>query len=264
MKQTRWTWQILLVLAIILFALLFGIDLGAKLILFPGTSATAINLRAAIRFTYAVIVGGIAYYGLGGTRLLNRLPSMTKFLKIMMTVIGVLLGLLLLISNFPYRVILMSHSNLFLANTLVALSAGIFEEFTCRGLLLSTFATTFKFSKYQYTWAAIVSSGCFGLLHLFNIIAGQGLMITIQQAIYAFILGILFVTIRLTTNSLTWVIVIHFFIDWQPAIASHVMTGAGSPWGPFLMIWLPVLIVGLIYMIGFDRNVWRHAGLSFF
>lgn len=263
MIQTRWSWQKLLISAVILFGLLFGISFVSRAILFSGHSETAIYLRAVVRFTYAVIAGGIAYYGLGGNRLLKSVPPLNLFLKIMITVIGVLLILLLLVSGFPYRLLTMVHSNLFIANTLVALSAGVLEEFTCRGLLLSAFAQAFERNKYRYTWAAVVSGGCFGLLHLFNLLAGQALMTTLQQAIYAFVLGILFVAIRLTTNSLVWVMIIHFFIDWQPTISSEVMTGSGSPWGAFFIVWTPVLLIGLAFMIGFDKNVRWHSGLSF-
>lgn len=260
--QTRWSWQQLLLVAVGLFALLFGVDFGSKGILFPGYGTTAIYIRAVIRFTYALIAAGIFYYGLGGTKLLKRPTPLNAFLKIMITIIGVLLILLLVLTGFPYRLIAMVHSNLFIANTLVALSAGIFEEFTCRGLLLSAFADAFRLSRHRYTWAAVTSGVCFGLLHLFNILAGQGVKATIQQAIYAFVLGILFVAVRLTTNSLIWVIVIHFFIDWQQAIFSHVVAGS-SPWPAFLIVWTPLLLIGLAYVIGFDRNIWRHSGLTF-
>lgn len=261
--QTRWSWQQLLLVAVGLFALLFGVDFVSKGLLFPGHGTTVIYIRAVIRFTYALIAAGIVYYGLGGTKLLKRPTPLTAFLKIMITIIGVLLVLLLVLSNFPYRLVAMVHSKFFIADTLVALSAGIFEEFTCRGLLLSAFADAFRLSRHRYTWAAVTSGACFGLLHLFNILAGQGITATVQQAIYAFVLGILFVTVRLTTNSLIWVIVIHFFIDWQPMISSQVMTGSSSPWPAFLIVWTLLLLIGLAYVIGFDRNIWRHSGLTF-
>lgn len=146
--QTRWSWQQLLLVAVGLFALLFGVDFVSKGLLFPGHGTTAIYIRAVIRFTYALIAAGIVYYGLGGAKLLKRPTPLTAFLKIMITIIGVLLVLLLVLSNFPYRLVAMVHSKFFIADTLVALSAGIFEEFTCRGLLLSAFVDAFRLSRH--------------------------------------------------------------------------------------------------------------------
>jgi membrane protease YdiL (CAAX protease family) len=253
LEKTRGSWLQLVGWAIGLLIGLFAISYLARQG-FQGTGLVSIYSRAVIRFAYAAVVVGVGLRLLNGQRILVSPIKMTRFLQIMLGVIIALLVLLLLAGGFPYRLIGMVKSPFFIANTLVALSAGMLEEMTCRGLLFSGFAMRFRHFRYRWTLAAVTSGMVFGLLHFTNMIAGQGLQVTAQQACYAVILGILFVTIRLATNSLVWIIGIHFLIDWQPTISTSVLSGQGSPWGPFLILWLPVLAVGLLFMWGYDRQ----------
>ena len=157
---------------------------------------------------------------------------------------------------------LMMHAKTVVADTMMALSAGIFEEFLCRGLLFSAFLSVFKQAKYKFTEAALASGIFFGLFHFMNLISGQGFLPTLQQATYAFVIGAIFASIRLTTNTLTWVVLIHALIDWQPGISvTHTVSSLAS-WLVFLAVWGTILVVTVIFLISFDISSKRQLSLS--
>ena len=87
-----------------------------------------------------------------------------------------------------------------------------------------------------------------------NLISGQGFFPTLQQATYAFVIGAIFASIRLTTNTLTWVVLIHALIDWQPGISvTHTVSSLAS-WPVFLAVWGTILVVTVIFLIAFDSS----------
>ncbi|WP_201306908.1 CPBP family intramembrane glutamic endopeptidase [Companilactobacillus farciminis] len=96
---------------------------------------------------------------------------------------------------------------------LSGLEAGIAEELLFRYAFLTILLVALKNSHYQIFWAAIISSLCFGLLHLGNLSAGQNLASTIEQVVFAFGMGLLMCGIYLYTDLFYLPVIIHFLLD---------------------------------------------------
>lgn len=101
---------------------------------------------------------------------------------------------------------------------IIALTAGIFEEFLVRILIFDGFSQLFNHKKYNLLLASIYSSILFGIFHLSNL-SFQSMEITLQQVFYAMALGLVFCFIRLKTNGILICILLHSLIDFQPNIA---------------------------------------------
>jgi len=90
----------------------------------------------------------------------------------------------------------------------VMLIPGIWEEVSFRGVI-----STLNLRKYSRTTVLIVVSILFGLFHFFNLLAGNPLVITGIQVIYAALLGFLFGYLFIKTKSLIPSIILHYLID---------------------------------------------------
>lgn len=109
---------------------------------------------------------------------------------------------------------------------LSGLEAGIAEELLFRYAFLTILLVAFKNSPYQIFWAAIISSLCFGLLHLGNLSAGQNLASTIEQVVFAFGMGLLMCGIYLYTDLFYLPVIIHFLLDTLVfSVSGELMSG---------------------------------------
>ncbi|WEV36165.1 CPBP family intramembrane glutamic endopeptidase [Lactobacillus sp. ESL0677] len=106
---------------------------------------------------------------------------------------------------------------------LSGVKAGIREEILIRFCTLSLLLKPFDHKHWlrQILRTIIISSMLFGLLHLFNIIAGQSVTASIQQAINAFCSGIVFAAIYLYTNSILVTIIYHSIFDLAAFVTSN-------------------------------------------
>jgi len=91
---------------------------------------------------------------------------------------------------------------------IVMLIPGIWEEVSFRGVI-----STLNLRKYSRTTVLIVVSLLFGLFHLINLLAGNSLVLTGVQVIYAVLLGFLFGYLFIKTKSLIPSIILHYLID---------------------------------------------------
>ena len=85
---------------------------------------------------------------------------------------------------------------------------GIWEEVSFRGVIF-----TMNLKKYSRTTVLIVVSILFGLFHFFNLLAGNDLVLTGVQVIYAAMLGFLFGYLFIKTKSLIPSIILHYLIN---------------------------------------------------
>ena len=85
---------------------------------------------------------------------------------------------------------------------------GIWEEVSFRGVMMKL-----NMRKYSQRTVLIVVSILFGLFHYFNLLAGNDLVITGVQVIYAALLGFLFGYLFIKTKSLIPSIILHYLID---------------------------------------------------
>lgn len=136
---------------------------------------------------------------------------------------------------------------------IIALTAGIFEEFLVRILIFDGFSQLFNNKKYNLLLASIYSSILFGIFHLSNL-SFQSMDITLQQVFYAMALGLVFCFIRLKTNGILICILLHSLIDFQPNIAD---SGTASSWSSLLIIFIPVILISILCIYIANKTI-RH------
>lgn len=182
----------------------------------------------------------------------KRLQQLFIFLYIYFGALIVLAGVLVNI----YQTFGPSENTLNIV--LVALSAGLFEELLCRGLLFDILLSIFENSKYRLTIGALGNSCLFGLLHLANVVTShQKIEPTIHQIILAFSFGLVFSIIRIKTNGLWLVVCLHTLMDLQPGINSNVSTA--NSWLTLGILLAPIVIMSVAGLIGLDRQQVRLA-----
>ncbi|KRM18135.1 CPBP family intramembrane glutamic endopeptidase [Companilactobacillus nantensis] len=96
---------------------------------------------------------------------------------------------------------------------LSGLEAGIAEELLFRYAFLTILLVAFQNTRYQIFYVAGISSLCFGLIHLGNVSAGQSLANTVNQAIFAFGMGLLMCGIYLYTDLFYVPVIFHTLLD---------------------------------------------------
>ncbi|EHO49866.1 CAAX amino terminal protease family protein [Lentilactobacillus kisonensis DSM 19906 = JCM 15041] len=221
-------------------------------------------VHASFRLLFALIISGIIYYILRTAKVRADPIKYSRAAKIWGIIfLVVFLILFLLLDPIPRQVLAVFHSHTFIADTMMALSAGFAEEFLFRGLLLSTFMRVFRNNALKYTFSACASALCFGSMHLANLVNGQLLIPTIQQAIYAFVLGVMLASIRITTNTMTWTVLAHFLLDWQAGLSVNTHMDGTTPWLLFFIVWGIILIITVIFLITYDHSADRTRSLNF-
>ncbi|AYE37556.1 CPBP family intramembrane metalloprotease [Companilactobacillus zhachilii] len=109
---------------------------------------------------------------------------------------------------------------------LSGLEAGLAEELLFRYAFLTILLKAFQNNRYQIFYAAGISSLCFGLIHLGNISAGQSLGNTINQAIFAFGMGLLMCGVYLYTDLFYVPVIFHTLLDTLVfSVSGELMSG---------------------------------------
>ena len=127
-----------------------------------------------------------------------------------------------------------------------AIEAGVFEE-TNRYLTILALIAGFAYSRYRVQIALIVSAIFFGLLHFTNL-GGQAFAATLNQAVYAAALGLVFAIMYLYTGKLWLAMLYHFGIDFlnyavNGGVKAQVWSGTLSDWvSSFVLVLVPVAI----------------------
>lgn len=212
------------------------------------TNSLSYGIFSIIRAALAVFL----IYKIIGTTNLANVDSFfhSAIQKYSYWIIGILyIFFISYVTELPSNWISMIHLPLSKVSTyfLIALSAGLFEEFFCRGLLFNIF---YKVQN-SLLLTAIYSSAVFALLHLSNFFfIKQGLVATLQQMVFAFALGIFFSFLRITFNSLWLPILIHTAIDFSPQI---VQADGQNSWSDVLFF-LVTLAIPMIILLLFTKN----------
>ncbi|GEN21550.1 hypothetical protein LAC02_48310 [Ligilactobacillus acidipiscis] len=172
----------------------------------------------------------------------------TGMLALIMVIVAILVG------NVPKNILQVVYSHYFLISTIGALASAILEESVTRGLFLSGFINLgmYEGSSYKLTKAAVYSSFLFGILHIFNLVGGNPQAV-FQQILYTFSLGTFLVILRITTNGLGLPILLHFLFDLVPLKNSTNVESNNR--GVMLLIFTPILILSIFYLIGVDRQL---------
>lgn len=123
---------------------------------------------------------------------------------------GFLVLLLNIIPNLFLGTPLESSYGLLLAVT-GGIAPGLYEEVTCRGVVLSNMMYQWRNAKNPIMMSLLASSIAFGLIHLVNLFSTVGP--TLIQVGYATGLGIFFGAVYLHTRNLWGPVVVHALID---------------------------------------------------
>lgn len=237
-------------MVILIYVLFLISSIGIELLPIKETSI----LNSILQFSCSCILAWFSYSIVKTFKITNDKILANKITNVWLIVLGMIMLLfLLIVTNVPNNVekILNGGSNLLIVSFLVAISTGIFEESLARLLTFSAFLKMFKTKKYTLVWASIASSCLFGLLHLSNLTM-QSFNTTMQQIFYATVLGLCFSVIRIRFNGLSYVVLLHFLIDFQPTIANGAATS--SSWGEILLIFMPIAIVSIICLILLNKD----------
>ncbi len=102
------------------------------------------------------------------------------------------------------------------------LMVGFSEEIVYRGLAVVGFRGGYR-EVYVWLWSCVL----FGLLHSVNIILGQGAVATVQQLVFAFILGGILYAVRRATGAIIPAMLLHGLWDFS-AISAATAAGSGT------------------------------------
>jgi CAAX protease family protein len=135
---------------------------------------------------------------------------------------------------------------LFLAT---ALLVGFVEESYFRGMILRALL---RRGPWQ---AVIISSLCFGILHLLNLAGGANLAATLLQVVYAVAIGLMYAALALRTQTILPLIVTHGLTDFVAFLALNSTVVTGSQSTLFFLVTAGEIIVYTAYSIILMRQV---------
>lgn len=98
----------------------------------------------------------------------------------------------------------------------------------------------------------------FGSLHFINLAGGQTLEATIQQVIYAFIIGLAFAALYYRTGSIWPGIILHILTDFTGDYSGG--TATMMPWHELVMYFGPLLLISL-FMLRPSQDAYNAHGL---
>ncbi len=154
--------------------------------------------------------------------------------------------LLVVVNNLPILALIRQEAwverwdllGLFLADCLFI---GAFEELAFRGTLFLAILEKRRKDTRQIFITALISSLLFGLVHLANLLEGGGLVATLLQVGYSFLIGGMCSIILLKTRSIIPCILLHTIFDFCGSLVPTL--GAGEIWNPPTIAFTAVLAV---------------------
>ena len=243
-------------LVIVLAFLLYVASRHGLAYFWPRTSATLITINLGL----ALIITLLAISPFFSLHLPDlRLPGRAK---VDFTVLIIATLLVILLVNPPTNIVSIFDQRIVLRTLALALTAGMFEEGLCRGLLFSTLTDVFVRRRYRFVLVAICNSAIFGGLHLLNLFTTtQGLTATLQQITTAFAIGVTFSAIRLYAHGLLVPIILHTCFDFQPTIASASGDGQSS-WIAIIIVFGVLFILAITTVVLYDHAHDHQSSLS--
>lgn len=248
--------QRLLRIGSLIFVMFILADKFAKNLDFvgPATSWSAIGLQ----FVLSMVLAALGLKVLRGGGLFETGIPWSKRVKFLSGF------LVLFFMIFAFRSLALANEDLevIIKAFLMASSAAVFEEVLVRGVLFAGFLALFKSSQRPLLWAGMASSLFFGLAHFYNL-TYLGLVEVSQQVFYACVFGLILSVIRVRYNHLVPVILLHFFVDFQPGIVSNQPLNP-VPWAQVLLVFAPsaLLAIWALYQMDQDlrsRQISKHS-----
>lgn len=126
---------------------------------------------------------------------------------------------------------------------LQSICVGIFEELAFRGVLFLALLERRRATTKQIFWVTVISSALFGLIHLANLMEGAGLIPTLMQVGYSFLIGAMCGIVLLKTGNLLHCVLLHSVYNFCGMLLPTL--GEGTWWDTPTVIFTAVLAVGV-------------------
>lgn len=121
------------------------------------------------------------------------------------------------------------------------IGTGFMEEILFRSHLIR------QYQKFGDTYAVLLSSMIFSLLHILNITSGMDIFVNILQIISSFMIGIMFSTIFIKTDSIVLCIMSHSLINISSMFTSQSLNKVGFIVIDVIYIFVSLLVTIYIY-----------------
>lgn len=203
---------------------------------------------ALIRSTLYHVFGSIIFGALIvflGFRLWNKpkLAFLAAFLPCLAVVVN----------NFPFLGMLwgeawITRQDMLPLFVLDCLLIGVFEELAFRGTLFLAILEKRRSTRRQIFWTTVVSSAVFGLIHLANLLEGAGIVPTVLQVGYSFLIGGMCSIVFLKSQNILFPILLHGIFDIGGRLIDTV--GEGKIWNtPTVVITAVLAVLVTVWML---------------
>lgn len=134
-------------------------------------------------------------------------------------------------------------------------SIGLFEELSFRAIVFPIVAGIFGDKKHGLFLSVLVSSAVFGMAHIVNVLSGAGVLSTVLQVGYSFLLGGLCATLVVKTENVIPSIIIHSLYDVGGLICDEfgggIVLAVGDRWDTLTVVMTAVVTVIILIYIAF-------------
>ncbi len=188
-----------------------------------------------------------AYMGSAYIFTLPRRKTLKDFFKDFLWCVPVFLVIL---ANFPFSALIsgkavVSRPDLIWLLILKCIGIGLLEEILFRGIVLEFIMLRFKDHKNRIVVSVLAASLVFGLIHLVNLFYGGGVVGTIQQIGYSFLIGAMLSAVLLKTGNLWLCVALHAAFDFGGMLVADLGEGAFQD----TVFWILTAAAGVICIV---------------
>lgn len=239
------TYQYAIPSAVVIAILFYGIMLGVSelLLLLPSSTVTS-YLKIIVGMLYPV--GFMIFFGFS-----NAFRSKKFFKGLVCGIVLVVMQIIVLLSFFVTAAedsaTVWNSWDGILMGLLFVIGIGVREECVFRGTIQNILAKKYASSIKGIWITAIVSAVIFGLIHLFNILAGVDAVPAIIQSLTNFGIGLFYAALYLRSGNIWVMISIHALTD-TAGLASSVFLANQSETEVISSLSVATLISGLVFV----------------
>ncbi|MCR5078967.1 MAG: CPBP family intramembrane metalloprotease [Bacilli bacterium] len=154
------------------------------------------------------------------------------------------------LANFPFSALILGKATIDYPNyiwvfVLYCLSISLVEELLFRVILLDFLLNYLEGKNHKTLIAIILDSAIFGLYHLLNLAAGAGVIATLMQVGYTFLVGGMFAITLLKTKNILYPLILHAIFD----AGGYVVTCLGQGAFQDMVFWILTGVTGAMAAI---------------